>query len=119
MVVQKFPDKMERPRVIAGRGHGRKPDLPVDPGMIRRDESRNPVRISRLSHELVLFPFGLAGNDRIFASFKDNSVTLTTDRSERAVGVNQIEWVERIVHELASADKVQHWRDAQPGNEDR
>src|SRR5947208_15809404 len=110
---------MESPRVIARRGHVRKPDLPVDPGLIRRDESRTPIRISRLSYELVLFPFGLAGNDRIFGSFKDNFVTLATNRSERDVGVNQIERVERIIHELTSADKAQHWRDAQPGNKDR
>src|SRR5438105_14084828 len=110
---------MERPRVIAGRGHGRKPDLPVDPGLIRRDESRPPIRISRFGYKFVFFPFGLAGNDRIFGSFEDNFVTLPADRSERAVSVNQIERVERIMHELASADKVQRWRDAQPGSEDR
>src|SRR5260370_34059464 len=105
---------MERPRVIAGRGHGRKPDLPVDPGLIRRDESRPPIRISRFGYKFVFFPFGLAGNDRIFGSFKYNFVALATNRSERAVGVNQIERVELIIHEMASAAKFQHWRYAQP-----
>src|SRR5438067_12173228 len=103
---------MERPRVIAGRGHGRKPDLPVDPGLIRRDESRPPIRISRFGYKFAFFPFGLAGNDRVFGSFKDNFVAPATNRPERAVGANQIERVERIIHELPSADKAEYGRDA-------
>src|SRR5438874_3212396 len=100
---------MERPRVIAGRGHGRKPDLPVDPGLIRRDESRPPIRVSRFGYKFVFFPFRVTGNDRVFGSFKDNLIALATNRSECAVGVDQIERVERTINELASADKVQHW----------
>src|SRR6202011_3771473 len=98
---------MEGPRVIAGRSHGREPNLPVDARLIGRDKRRTPIGITRLRYEFVLFPFSVAGNDRIISSFKNNFVALTADCSERAVSVDQIESVERRIHHLATRDQVE------------
>ena len=94
IVVQKFPDKMQRPRVFGGRRHCGEPDLPVDAGLIRRDEWRAPVRIARLGFEFVFLPLGVSRDQRVVCSLKENFVALAADCAECAVSVHQIEWIE-------------------------
>src|ERR1051326_8802872 len=56
IVMQKFPDEMERPRILTWRSHGSEPNLPVNPRLIRRNEWRSPVRVARFCFEFVLLP---------------------------------------------------------------
>ena len=94
IVVQKFPDEMQRPRIFRGRRHRCEPDLPVDPRLIRRDERRPPIRITRLGFELVFLPFRIAGDYRVVRSLKNNFVAFAPDGAECAVGVYEIERIE-------------------------
>jgi hypothetical protein len=65
--------------------------LPVDTRLIRGDERRAPIRITRLGFELVFLPFCIAGNDGVLCSFKNNLVAFFTNCAEGAVGVHQAE----------------------------
>ena len=87
IVVQKFPYKMQRPRIFCGRRHRCEPDLPVDPWLIRRDERRPAVRITRFSFELVFLPFRIAGDYRLVRSLKNNLVAFAPDGAKCPVSV--------------------------------
>src|SRR2546423_1388554 len=69
--------------------HGGEPNLPIDARLIRGDERRPQIRITRFGFELVFLPPGVAVNDRIVSSFKNDLVALLTDGAECAVGVNE------------------------------
>ena len=98
IVMQKFPNKMQCPGVFARRSHGSKPDLPVNPRLIRCDERRPPVWITRLGFEFVFLPLRVASNDWIFGAFKNDFVAFPPDRTERAICIYKIERVVGIIH---------------------
>src|SRR5262249_832664 len=114
IAVQKFPDKVKRPRILGRRGHRCEPDLPVDPRLIRRDKWRTTIRIARLSFEFVLLPLRVAGDQRVLCSLENNFVALAAPGAERAVGVNKIKRVERVVHHLPPGDEIENRRYAEP-----
>ena len=62
IVMQKFPDKVQRPRILCRGSHRSEPDLPVDPRLVRRNERRSPVGIARFGLELIFLPFCIARN---------------------------------------------------------
>src|SRR5213080_4815852 len=87
VIVQKLPDKMQRPRILRGRSHRCEPDLPVDSRLIRRDEWRGTIRITWLGLERVLLPFCVASNPRVVCAFKNNFVAFAAYCAECAVSV--------------------------------
>src|SRR5438876_9326641 len=91
IVVQKFPDEMQRPRIFRWRSHGSEPNLPVDPRLIRGDERRAPIGITWLGFELVFLPFCIGGHDGVIRSFKNNLVAFFSHCTEGAVGIHQAE----------------------------
>src|SRR5205814_1767694 len=119
IVVQKFPDEMQRPRILRGRSHGGEPDLPIDPGLIGRNEGRASVRITRFGFEFVLLPLGVAGNDRIICSFENDLIAFFADGTECAVGVNEAKPIEGSVHHLTFGNEIGDRRDAQIRNQER
>ena len=94
IVVQQFPDEMERPWVFRGRTHGGEPNLPIDARLIRGNERRPQIRITRFGFEFVFFPFGIAGNNGIVGSFENNLVAFLPDGAECAVSVNEAKPIE-------------------------
>src|SRR4030095_16329223 len=100
--MQKFPNKMQRPRIFVGRSHGGEPDLPVNPRLIRRNEWGPPGWIAGLGFELVFLPLGVTRDDRIFGPLKDDFVAFPADRSKRSVRVYKIKRVVGIIHQLPS-----------------
>src|SRR5437016_12507755 len=74
IVVQQFPDEMERPWVFRGRTHGGEPNLPIDARLIRGDEWRPQIGSTRFGFESVLLPFGIAGNNRVVGSAESDLV---------------------------------------------
>src|SRR5437870_10553469 len=88
IVVQKFPDKMQRPGIFRGRRHCCEPDLPVNPRLIWRDERRPAIWIARLSLELVFLPVRIAGNQRFVCSLKDDFIAFAPDSAKRTVSIH-------------------------------
>ena len=117
IVVQKFPDQMQRPRIFGGRGHRCEPDLPVDARLIWRDDRRVPPWIARFRFEFVFLPFGVAGDECIVCSLENDFGTFPAHASERAVSVDKIKRIERRVHQLARGNQVGYRRDAQIRNQ--
>ena len=81
IIVQQLPNKMERPWVLLGRGHGREPNLPIDPWLVRRDHGRPAIRIPRLGFEFIFLPFGLLGNHDFVCPLEDDSITFPPDKA--------------------------------------
>src|SRR5438445_6305497 len=98
IVVQKFPNKMQRPGIFCRRSHGGEPDLPVNSSLVWRDEWRSQIRIARFSFEFVFLPLGVARYDRISGAFENDFIALSTDASEGAVSVHQVQRIEGIIH---------------------
>src|SRR5439155_14206669 len=74
IVVPKFPDEVQRPRILCRRRHGRDPDLPVDARLVRRDERRASVGIGGFSCEFVFFPSSIASDGGGICYLKNNFV---------------------------------------------
>src|SRR5207244_6709505 len=68
--------------------------------LIRRDKWRTPVWIAGLGDKFVFLPSCVAVDDRVVGSFKDNFVAFAPDDAERAVGVDEIEPAEGVIHQL-------------------
>src|SRR5262245_7141188 len=100
--MQKFPNKMQRPRIFIGRSHRSEPDLPVNPGLIRRDERRPPIWITRLGLELVFLPLRVARDDRIFGTLKNDFVAFSPDGAEGSICIYEVERVIGVIHQLSS-----------------
>ena len=109
--MQQFPDEMERPWVFRGRTHGGEPNLPIDARLIRGNERRPQIRITRFGFELVFLPFGIAGNNGVVGSFENDLVAFLADGAECAVGVNETKPIEGRVHHLSFGDEIGHGRD--------
>src|SRR6266404_6484687 len=119
IVVQKFPNEMQRPRIFRRRRHGGEPDLPIDPALVRCDDSGTPVRIARFGFEFVFQPFCIAGDERVLRSFENDFVAFAADGSKRTVSVYEIERIIGVIHQLPAGNEIEHRRDAQVGNQDR
>src|SRR5438874_8089677 len=98
IVVQKFPDEMQRPWVFGGGRHGREPDLPIDSRLIRRNKRRSPVEIARFGFEFVFLPFSVAIDQSISGSLENNFLKLFTIASERSVCFYLIERIVCGIH---------------------
>src|SRR5215469_5213538 len=73
VVVQELPNQMKRPWIIRGRVHGRKPHLPIQPRLIRRDLDWPFVQRDRLGAIKIRPPGrGIIGNGGI-SPFKNDS----------------------------------------------
>src|SRR5437763_4101373 len=77
IVVQKFPDEVQRPGIFGGRRYGGEPDLPIDPALVRSDDRGTPVGIARFGFEFILFPLRVAGAQRVSGSLKNKFGALT------------------------------------------
>ena len=117
IVVQKLPNKMERPGIFFRRSHGSEPDLPVNSRLVWRDEWRPPIRITRFSLELVFLPLGISGDDRVRSAFENDFVAFSADASKSAISVHQIQRIEGKVHQLPVRNQIRHRRDAQVADE--
>ena len=93
--------------------------MPIDPALIRRDDGGPTVRIARLGFEFVFLPLRVAGDERVLSSFKNDFVAFAANRSERAVGIHEIERIIRIIHQLPAGNEIEHRGDAQIRNQDR
>ena len=78
--------KPGRARVEAQRCE---PHLPIQSRLVRRDEARPAVHITRFPFEFVGVP-----GDAIVASFDDDFETLGRHHCEETVAVDQAEWFE-------------------------
>src|SRR5262249_45004841 len=88
------------------------------PWLIRRNKRRTPIRVARFSDEFVFLPLRVAGNHRVFGSFKDNLIAFLADRAERPIGIHEIQPAERGVHNLPARDKIEHRIDAEIRTQD-
>src|SRR5213080_5014269 len=116
IVVQKFPDEMQRPGIFGGRRHGGEPDLPIDPALIRSDDRGTPVGIARFGFEFVLFPLRVAGNQRVIGSLKNNFGALMADGAKCAVRIYEVKRIIRVIHQLPPGNQIQDRSDAQIDN---
>src|SRR5947207_119321 len=76
IVVQKLPNKVNGPRILFGRRHRRKPDLPVEPLVIGAEDARPAHWVARLALEFVLLPLAALADDRIRGAFQNDFVPL-------------------------------------------
>src|SRR5262245_36576779 len=97
---------MDEPGVAAGCRHRCEPDLPVDPVVVGRDDREPAVGVRGLRLELIGAPAGLGSDRFVVRPLEDDLVPLPADAPERAVGVYEIEGVERRVHRLAGGEEV-------------
>ena len=111
VVMQKFPRKVQRPRVVGPIGHRGEPDLPVEVRLVRRDELRRALHVPRLRDVRVILPIGGRGIVAVGA-LENDDVALASDRAECAVGVDEMQWVVGCVHRLVGRKQVQHGHDA-------
>ena len=100
VVLQKFPDEVNSPGIRLRHGHRRKPDLPVEPMVIWADNTGPAHRVARLALEFVFLPLRSLADDRVLGAFKNDFMAFAADAPERAVGVDQVQRVERGVHDL-------------------
>src|ERR1051326_2182564 len=88
IVMEQFPDEVQRPWIIQWPGHGGEPNLPVNPRLVRRDKDRAALRIAGFGLELVFLPLGPAGDKSFVSAFENNLVAHLADTAERAVRVH-------------------------------
>ncbi len=103
----------------AGERHGGEPNLPIDARLIRGNERRPQIRITRFGFEFVFLPFGIAGNNRVVGSFENDLVAFLADGAECAVGVNETKPIEGRVHHLPFRNEIGDGRDAQIRDQER
>ena len=88
IVVQQFPNEIERPRILVGRAHRGEPDLPVETRLVGSDLSRSLVQRDGLGQIGIVFPYGIVIRRVGISTLKDNGQTFVTDRAESAVEPN-------------------------------
>src|SRR2546423_14615251 len=106
VIVQEFPNKMQRPWIFRRRGHRGEPDLPVDSLLIGSNDRRPAIGIAGLGFEFVFLPLGLGGNVFIDCSFKKYFVALAADGSRSYVGGYPIEWSELVNSPLSAGNEA-------------
>ena len=85
--------------------------MPIDARLIRGDERRPQIRITRFGFEFVFLPFRIAGNNRVVGAFKNDLLAFLPDGAKCAVGVNEAKPIEGRVHHLSFGDEIGHRRD--------
>ena len=93
--------------------------MPIDARLIRGDERRPQIRITRFGFEFVFLPFGIAGNNRVVGALENDLVTFLPDGAECAVGVNEAKPIEGRVHHLSFRNEIGDGRDAQIDDQER
>src|SRR6267142_7267938 len=110
---------MQRPRVLGWRRHRGKPDLPINPRLIWRDERWTASRIAGLGFKLVLFPFGFSSNQLVICPLENNFVAFAPYCPECAVRVDEIKRIIRVIHQLPAGGEIEHSRYAEPDHHNR
>ena len=79
---------------------GGKPHEPVQPVVVRRDETRGSGHVARLAFELVVQPFGsVIVRVRAIRALENNLRAILGDGAESSVGIHDpIEKIENILH---------------------
>src|SRR4051812_46187066 len=98
--LEQLQQQLREPRIVLRRRHRGEPHQPVDAEVIGCDLPRTPRRIPRLAPELILAPHRRIAHRLIAGAFDRNLVPLPSDAAERAVGVDDLQRVERRVHHL-------------------
>src|SRR5487761_1248530 len=75
--------------------------------------------IARLAFELVPLPLHVRGPAILVSSFNHNLIACSGNRAESAVGVDEVERVEALIHHLPPREKVADWPAAQHDDEQR
>ena len=100
VVVEQFGDQGKGPGVVVGGRHGGEPHLPVEAEVVGGDLRRALIGAGGETFVGVFFPGSGIGGDIVISPFEHDIITLLADRSERAIGIDEVERIEGGVHDL-------------------
>src|SRR5699024_2618889 len=119
LVARKQPlDEAWEPFTVWTRRHRRKPQLPIEPEMIRCPLWWPPTRIRWLPLELVRSPFRFVSEFLVGRALDDEFVSPSGDRPERTVRIHEVQRVETPIHRLSRRHQILDWPVAQDGDDD-
>src|SRR4029078_3147599 len=100
IALEQLGHEVDRPPMIARLAPRGEPNPPIEAVVVRGGDAGTAERVARFAGQLVFFPLAARRKLCVRGALENDLESLLSNAAEGAVGVDQVERLERAVHRL-------------------